>query len=182
MTLPRLNDFTRPELNNDAAPMAALEHILGRVLPLFNLCFLFLRKSAFVTVRLIISRNRCPAEGRDLYNHNELLTTCPYYPRGSVFRNVPRSRSSKACRSSSCVFITIGPYQATGSSSGFPETRRNRMPSSPAWIVISSPRSKSTSERLSASRGGVVSAHLIPSVGTARGTEALQNFPSPAKT
>src|SRR5215475_8085871 len=104
------------------------------------------------------------------------------HPRGYVLRNVPRSRSSNACRSSSCVFITIGPYQATGSSIGFPETRRNRIPSSPAWIVISSPRSKSTSVRLSASRGGVVSAHLIPSVGTASGPEALQNFPSPAKT
>ncbi len=29
--------------------------------------------------------------------------------------NVPRSYSSKALRSSSSVFITIGPYQATGS-------------------------------------------------------------------
>ena len=26
------------------------------------------------------------------------------------------------------MFITIGPYQATGSSSGFPETSRNRIP------------------------------------------------------
>ena len=29
------------------------------------------------------------------------------------------------------MFMTIGPYQATGSSSGFPETRRKRTPSSP---------------------------------------------------
>ena len=34
-------------------------------------------------------------------------------------------------RSSSCVFITIGPYHATGSSSGLPDTSRKRMPSSP---------------------------------------------------
>ena len=51
-----------------------------------------------------------------------------------------------AWRSSSCVFITIGPYHATGSSSGLPETSRKRMPSGPAWTTISSPRSKSTSE------------------------------------
>ena len=47
-------------------------------------------------------------------------------------RNVPRCNSSKACRSCSCVFITIGPYQATGSSIGVPDTSRNRTPSSPA--------------------------------------------------
>ena len=33
-----------------------------------------------------------------------------------AFRNVPRSSSSNACRSCSCVFMTIGPYHATGSS------------------------------------------------------------------
>ena len=35
--------------------------------------------------------------------------------------------SPAACRSSACVFITIGPYQAMGSRSGFPETSRNRI-------------------------------------------------------
>src|ERR1051326_7745421 len=74
-------------------------------------------------------------------------------------RNLPVSSSSKACRSCSCVFITMGPYHATGSCSGFPETSRNRIPSSPACTVTSSPLSKSTRERLSASVGGVVSAH-----------------------
>src|SRR6516164_2167725 len=44
-----------------------------------------------------------------------------------------------ACRRCSCVFITIGPYHATGSSSGRPETRRNRIPSSPACTMTSSP-------------------------------------------
>ena len=66
---------------------------------------------------------------------------------------VPRRPAAVAA----CVFITIGPYQATGSSSGLPETSRKRMPSSPACTVTSSPRSKRTSERLSASAGGVVS-------------------------
>ena len=38
------------------------------------------------------------------------------------------------------------------------------MPSSPACTMISSPRSKSTSDRLSACDGGVVSAHPIPAM------------------
>ncbi len=42
--------------------------------------------------------------------------------------NVPARSSSAAVRSSSCVFITIGPCQATGSSSGRPDTSRKRMP------------------------------------------------------
>src|SRR5262249_18166435 len=95
------------------------------------------------------------------------------------FRNVPCSSSSNACRSCSCVFITIGPYQATGSSSGLPEIRRNRIPPSPACTVTSSPGSKSRSERLSAFGGGAVSAHPTLSVGTERGPDALQNFPAP---
>src|SRR3954469_18711102 len=98
------------------------------------------------------------------------------------FRNVPCSSSRNACCSSCCVFITIGPYQATGSSSGLPETRRKRIPSSPACTLTSSPRSKTTSDRFSASVGGGVSAHPTLSVGTANGPEALQNLPSPAKT
>src|SRR5262249_20902422 len=99
-----------------------------------------------------------------------------------VFKNVPFSSSLKACRSSSCVFITMGPYQATGSSSGLPETSRKRMPSSPACTATSSPRSNRTSERLSASEGGAVSSQPTPSVGTASGPDALQNFPDPANT
>src|SRR5258707_15850748 len=98
------------------------------------------------------------------------------------FKNVPRSSSSNACRNSACEFITIGPYHATGSSSGFPETSRKRNPSSPACTITSSPRSKSTSERLSASDGGFVSSQPTDSVGTASGSEAVQNFPAPANT
>ena len=40
------------------------------------------------------------------------------------FKNVPFSNSSNACLSCSCVFITMGPYHATGSSSGLPETSK----------------------------------------------------------
>src|SRR6266436_1776749 len=98
------------------------------------------------------------------------------------FRNVPFSSSVKAWRSCSCVFMTMGPYQATGSSRGLPETRRKRMPSAPACTMTSSPRSNSTSERLSAAEGGAVSSHPTDSVGTERGSLALQNFPEPAKT
>ncbi len=48
--------------------------------------------------------------------------------------NVPFSYSSKASRSSSCVFMTIGPYQATGSPIGRPDTRRKRTDFS--WVVM----------------------------------------------
>src|SRR5437867_1944823 len=78
--------------------------------------------------------------------------------------------------------MTIGPYHATGSLSGSPDTSRNRIPSSPACTDTSSPESKSTSERSSASEGGVVSSQPTPSVGTASGPDALQNLPEPAKT
>jgi len=99
-----------------------------------------------------------------------------------VLRKVPSESSSNALRSSSCVFITIGPYHATGSSSGFPETRRKRTPRSPACTVTSSPRSKTTSVRSSADVGGFASAQPAPSVGTASGSDALQNFASPSNT
>ena len=46
--------------------------------------------------------------------------------------NAPVRKSAIACRISACVFITIGPCQATGSRIGLPETSRKRMPSSPA--------------------------------------------------
>src|ERR1041384_7421785 len=52
--------------------------------------------------------------------------------------------------------MTIGPCQATGSSSGRPETRRNRMPRSPPWTGISSPESNSTSERFPVSDGALL--------------------------
>ena len=43
-----------------------------------------------------------------------------------VLRNLPCSSSRKAWRSCSWVFMTMGPYQATGSWSGLPETRRDQ--------------------------------------------------------
>src|ERR1700753_2176176 len=80
------------------------------------------------------------------------------------FKNVPFSSSLNASRNCSCVFITIGPYHATGSSNGLPETSRNRMPSSPACTVTSSPLSKRISERFSAVEGGAVSSQFTLSV------------------
>jgi len=59
-------------------------------------------------------------------------TPTNFYPRPFFFRKVPSWSSVNACCSCACVFITIGPYHATGSSSGFPETSRKRIPSSPA--------------------------------------------------
>jgi hypothetical protein len=52
---------------------------------------------------------------------------------------VPSRSSWAATRSSSRVFMTIGPCQATGSPMGRPETRMNRTPSRPALTVTSSP-------------------------------------------
>jgi len=61
-----------------------------------------------------------------------LRSTASFQCLWRSFRKVPSCSSVNASRNCSWVFITIGPYQATGSSSGFPETRRNLMPSSPA--------------------------------------------------
>ena len=44
------------------------------------------------------------------------------------FRNVPRLSSSNACWSCSCVFITMGPYHATGSPNGFPDDQEEPDP------------------------------------------------------
>src|SRR5208337_2347852 len=47
--------------------------------------------------------------------------------------NVPFLYSANARCSSSSVFITIGPPQATGSRRGFPEKYKNRVPIFPAF-------------------------------------------------
>ena len=52
---------------------------------------------------------------------------------------VPFRYSSNAIRISSAVFITMGPYQATGSPIGFPETRRKRTGSLSAAMDTASP-------------------------------------------
>ena len=62
-------------------------------------------------------------------------TRLPVWLRGKRCRcvmNVPLCSSVMACRNSSWVFMTIGPYHATGSSIGLAETNRKRIPSSPA--------------------------------------------------
>src|SRR6266571_3999684 len=96
--------------------------------------------------------------------------------------NVPSRSSAYAWRSSVEVFMTIGPCQATGSSSGRPDTSRKRIPASPAWTVISSPESNKTRERLPASSRLVVPAGSpTHSVSTPRGAEASRNDPLPSK-
>src|SRR6266436_6546830 len=96
--------------------------------------------------------------------------------------NVPSFSSATAWRSCSWVFITMGPYQATGSSIGFPDTSRNRIPPGPACTVNSSPWSNSTNEWLLTSYTGGASGLATCSVRTARGFEASWNVPEPANT
>ena len=79
--------------------------------------------------------------------------------------------------------LRLGRTTPRASSSGLPDSSGKRMPSSPACTINSSPRSNSTSERLSASEGGgAVSSYPTGSVRTSSGSEALQNFPAPANT
>src|SRR5580704_16754468 len=97
--------------------------------------------------------------------------------------NVPLLSSATARCSSAWVFITIGPYHATGSSSGLPDTSRNLMPPSPASTVTSSPLSNSTSERLPVrSRTSVSPLAVSFSVSTPNGSEAPENVPDPSNT
>src|SRR4026208_236616 len=56
------------------------------------------------------------------------LASLTYLP----LMNVPLRSSVSACCSSVFVFITIGPYHATGSSIGLPRTSREPSPSAPA--------------------------------------------------
>src|SRR5215469_17016293 len=49
-----------------------------------------------------------------------------------LLMKVPSRSSATACCISAGAFITIGPYQATGSAMGRPETSRKRTPCSPA--------------------------------------------------
>ena len=86
--------------------------------------------------------------------------------------NFPVCNSLIAWRSSACVFITIGPYHATGSSSGLPDTSRKRIPSGPACTTISSPRSNNTSEWFPMSYTGSALGFVASSVSTACGAEA----------
>jgi len=100
---------------------------------------------------------------------------------GSLMK-VPSRSSFIACCSCWRVFMTIGPYHATGSSSGAPETSRKRIPWSPARTTTSLPRSNSTSERFFVSWSRTVAPLTISSVRTPRGSEASRNVPDPANT
>src|SRR6266571_3499796 len=98
---------------------------------------------------------------------------------------VPSWSSAYARRSSSGVFMTMGPYHATGSSIGFPDTRRNRIPASPACTVTASPLSNSTSERFCTSPLPplpLATTGPTCSVRTAPGSEASRNVPPPSNT
>jgi hypothetical protein len=100
-----------------------------------------------------------------------------------LLMKVPSRSSPAACRSSACVFITIGPYQAMGSRSGFPETSRNRIPSSLAWTVTSSPGRRERASDYRCARGSGLRSHPISfSVSTPKGSEAEQNDPDPSNT
>src|SRR6266481_136228 len=80
--------------------------------------------SAFALQKLVVAKGHA-----DTLSCSGVRYSAPAFFVLPSFRNVPFSSSVKACRSCSCVFITMGPYQATGSSRGLPETRRKRMPS-----------------------------------------------------
>ena len=71
---------------------------------------------------------------------------------------------------------------ATGSSSGFPETRRNRIPSLPACATTSSPTSKSSSEWSPASAGDFVSTSQPPRSVPRAAPTCCRTCPEPAKT
>ena len=73
---------------------------------------------------------------------DDLGDMSPPLPR--TFTKVSFCSSSYASRSSSCVFITMGPYHAMGSLMGFPEISKKRTGSSPAWMVTLSPSSNRT--------------------------------------
>ncbi len=64
--------------------------------------------------------------------HNTFTSLAVAEKRYRCLMNVPLCSSVMACRNCSWVFMTIGPYHATGSSIGLPDTKRKRMPSSPA--------------------------------------------------
>ncbi len=79
------------------------------------------------------------------------LTPCPFpryvlisFSSSSLYRRaclmkVPFWYSRNASFNSSWVFMTIGPYQATGSPMGLPEISRKRTPSFSAVTKTSSP-------------------------------------------
>lgn len=84
--------------------------------------------------RIVVSTQSPPKYGRysvtfgfGVPPRRDRIGTYCYSPFGPVLINVLLRSSLSATCSSSRVFITIGPYQATGSSIGRPETRRKRI-------------------------------------------------------
>ena len=129
----------------------------------------------FPRVRYNWSRNREEDRERPHLIRNQ-------FPVYLSFRNVPSSSSSNACRSCSCVFITMGPYHATGSSSGFPETSRKRMPSSPACTINFIAAVKENQRAVVRLRGrvGVQPSHRFG--GHGERPRSVAEFPIPEKT
>ncbi len=78
--------------------------------------------------------------------------------------------------------MTIGPYHATGSLIGAPETSRKRIPCSPECTTTSSPLSKTTSERFPVISRTTVSSSPSFSVSTPKGADAPRKSPAPSKT
>ena len=97
---------------------------------------------------------------------------------------VPLRSSVTACCSSACVFITIGPYQATGSSIGLPETSRKRMP---CVAGLHRHLVAAVEQHERAVAGALADQDLAVrrpsfSVSTPNGCEASRNVPEPSKT
>ena len=76
--------------------------------------------------------NSLRARGKPIPTNDMWIAATALRHNIGVLMNVSFCSSANACCNSSCVFITIGPYHATGSLIGLPETRMNRIPSSPA--------------------------------------------------
>jgi hypothetical protein len=81
----------------------------------------------YVTFFVLLAQNSFAGQ-----NESQYIQVCS-------FMKVPFSNSSNAICSSSCVFMTIGPYHATGSPIGLPEIRRKRTGESSALIATPSP-------------------------------------------
>lgn len=86
------------------------------------------------TYRLEELDDQYPRSLMSCHAHSPNAFTClgPGEMRYGCLMNVPLCSSVTACRNCSWVFMTIGPYHATGSSIGLPDTNRKRIPCSPA--------------------------------------------------
>src|SRR3979411_1089565 len=78
---------------------------------------------------------------------------------------VPLRSSATACCSSACVFITIGPYQATGSSIGLPPTTRKPMAPLPACAAAPAPQLRLLGQHAERLRGAGERARAFEHIG-----------------